>query len=129
MAQIYKPWVPISGLQFPMYVEGIYDDYEGFRILLRGEQSTSQTLRVSFKTKLSYRVSDESYLLATWDSIEKDALGKIFYVVENSVYIGSFNTMSRQIYADWPIAHYAIYTTADCLDILTTTKPISEWLN
>lgn len=126
---ILNIWKPIENLPNPMYVEAIYDDYDGFRILLKGESVISKMLRVTFQDSLSYRNTDESYLLKIWNSTEKAKLGKIFYLVENSSYVDFFNEMTENIYSDWDIKHYAIYTTSDCIDVISANPPIIEWLD
>lgn len=126
---ILKIWKPLEDLPNPMYVEAIHDDWEGFRILLRPEDQTFSMLRIEFENKLSYRNTDESYLLKIWHTTDKETLGKIFYTVENSAYIDFFNEMSTQIYSDWKLKHFAIYTVSDCIDVISTTSPIVEWLD
>lgn len=127
--QIFTLWKPIEDLPKPMYVEAIHDDYEGFRILLKGEEVSSRMIRISFEGKLSYRNTDESYLLKIWNSMEKELAGENFYIVENSSYIDFFNEMTGNLYSDWKIKHYAIYTISDCIDVLSTNPPIIEWIS
>ncbi len=127
--QKYSVWEPITGIQKPMFVDGLYDDYEGFRILLRGEALSANVLRIGFEAHLSYRNTDESFMLKVWNSIPQGQLGEIFYIIENSDYIKSFNEMTGNLYDDWSITHYGIYTTSDCIDIISTDIPTVEWLN
>lgn len=126
---VLVPWTPIPGLTSPMYIEAVYDDYEGRRILLRGEDPTCAMLRVAFDNCLSYRNTDESYLLKLWHSNEKEVAGKIFYTIENSSYIDFFHEMTLELYRNWEIKHYAIYTISDCVDILSIEPPTVEWLD
>ena len=122
-------WLPLKEIPSKMYVEAVHDDYEGFRVLLKGDSDQSSMLRVSFDNTLSYRNTDESYLLKMWDGVSKDTLGKIFYIVEQSEYIDFFQKMTQQLYEDWEIKHYAIYTDTDCIEILSQNDPTVEWLN
>jgi hypothetical protein len=127
--QIFTLWKPIDNLPKPVYVEAIHDDYEGFRILLRGDDLSSGVLRISFEDKLSYRNTDESYLLKNWNSMAKELAGENFYIIENSSYIDFFNDMTGHLYSDWQIKHYAIYTVSDCIDIISISPPVVEWLD
>lgn len=126
---LLKPWIPLEGLPKVMYIEALHDDYEGFRILLKGETSDSAMLRISFEDKLSYKNTDESYLLEIWHTAEKDILGRTFYMIDNSTYVDFFNEMTHGLYSDWRIKHYAIYTVSDCIDIISVKPPSVEWLN
>lgn len=50
--EIYEPLELFPKLPQPKYVEGIHDDYEGFRILLRGEDLASPMLRLMFNAQV-----------------------------------------------------------------------------
>lgn len=125
---ILEIWRPVEDVSVPMFIEGIHDDYEGFRILMRGENPASKMLRICFEAHLSYRITDESFLLKIWHSTAKEILGKIFYTVEQSTYVDFFNEQTDYRYVDWPVKHYAIYTTTDCIDVLSTDPPVVGWL-
>ena len=72
-------WQPTNGCPSKMFFEGLHDNYEGFRILLKGEDSTSSMLKIHFEDALTYKNTDESYLLKIWHNSSKDILGKTFY--------------------------------------------------
>lgn len=129
---ILKPWKPIEGegLQDTMYVEAIHDDYEGFRILLRGENPPLRMLRVFFEGPLSYRNTRESFhMLDVSQPANHDILGKVFYIVENSSYIDYFNEMTQEIYTDWELKHYAVHGFPDWIDVISAIPPIVKWLD
>jgi len=123
-------WRPVEDLPEQMFVEALYDDYEGFRILLRGEKPDSKMLRVAFEDRLSYRNADETYLSKFWFSTPKETFRSNFFTVENSSYIDYFEEMSEGLHpSNWVIIHYAIYTQRDCIDILSYVPPNIEWLS
>jgi len=122
------PWdIKIKDPPKRLFVEGLYDDYEGFRILLRGEKPKSKILKVTFEDYLSYRNTDESNLLKVWNNQSSKLLGRIFYKVQNSSYIDFFHEMTEMSYLNWEVTHYAIYTIEDCIDILGTSPPKVFW--
>ena len=128
--QILQPWIiPNIDNNTTYNIEAIHDDYEGFRILIRSNNLTDKILRITFSNHLSYRNTDESFLLKLWGHIDKETLGKTFYLVSNSTYIDFFNESTENLYKEWKIIHYAIYTTSDCIDILSDQPPIIEWLS
>ena len=126
--QTFILWEPLDDLPRPMYVDAVHDDYEGFRILLRSEIPTSPVLKIAFESYLSYRNTDESYLVKIWQSMPSENIGKNFFLVQNSAYIAFFHEMTENIYADWSVKHYAIYTISDCVDVISTVPPIVAWL-
>lgn len=125
--EIYKKWLPIEGIPKKLYCEGIHDDYEGFRVLLKEEDSQSLVVRLTFETVLAYRNIDESYLLRTVDNINSPGESTL-YIVENSLWVKWLHEESYGTLEGKNITHYAIYTPNDCLDILAEHEPKIEWL-
>lgn len=121
-------WTLTENVPVKMYVESLKDDYEGFRILMQGEDKQSKMLRITFENALSYRNINESYYLKKWNESKLERLGKTFYRIKKSSYIDFFHEMTLNLYSDWEISHYAIYTTDDCIDIISETPPLVEWL-
>ena len=126
--EYYKKWVPIQDIPSALYVEALHDDYEFFRILLKGKDSQSKMLRIFFDSIYAYRNVDESYRLRTWNFFEGDRPSSL-YTVDNSIWLKWFHEESQEVYIDRPITHYAIYTGQDCIDILSEFEPSVEWLN
>ena len=124
----YIKWVPIDSIPNRMYCEAIHDDYEGFRILLKGENSRSKTLRMFFESILAYRNVDEGYMLRTLESIKDREIFPL-YTVHNSIWLRWFHEESYNIVSNKMITHYSIVTPNDIIDILSEFEPIVEWLN
>nr|WP_320049945.1 hypothetical protein [uncultured Desulfuromonas sp.] len=103
----FKKWTPIDSLSQTLYLEGLYDDYEGFRLLLRGAGEEQRILRIAFDSALSYRNIDEG----------------------DSGFLQWFNHESQNIHKSDEVVHYSIYTPNDCLDVLSIFPPTVEWLN
>lgn len=122
----FTKWIPISGIPDTLYLEGLHDDYEGFRLLLKGAGEQQRTLRISFDPVLSYRYVDEGDLLKT---LSNEIGEGTLHLVTNSSFISWFTEESADIHDSESIIHYAIYTPTDCLDILSAHPPIVEWLN
>jgi hypothetical protein len=127
MENIYKKWEPLKDIPRRLYCEGIHDDYEGFRILLR-ENDRSPVLRIMFDTVRSYRKSDEGDLLRTIASINDPSRSSLF-IVDNSSWVKWFHEETYDIHKDRDIKHFAIYTPDDCIDVLSEFEPKVEWLN
>lgn len=107
-------------------VESVIDDSNGLNILLNTDESERQ-IHVFFDSPLSYRNTNESYLVKLWSEIEDGLLGAIFYKIENSSYRDYFDEMSLGLYKDWKVSHYAIFTSQDCIEVLSVTEPIINW--
>jgi len=123
----FEKWIPIDDLPETLYLEAIHDDYEGFRLLLKGDEDHNKTLRITFDPALSYRNTDEGDLLKTIGKQEFEQWS--LYTVRNSSYSEWFADESCGIHDDENIIHYAIYTPNDCIDILSVYPPEVEWLN
>ena len=124
----YQKWIPVESIPTRMYCEAVHDDYEGFRILLKGEDPKSPVLRVSFESVLSYRNIDEGNLLRTLDLIRDREIHPL-YTVQNSSWLKWFHEESYNIHVNSDIVHYSIMTHDDCIDILSEFEPTVEWLN
>lgn len=92
-------------------------------------------LQIYFKHLLSLRNTDESYLLKTIEEQSKrDDFkwgGNLFSKVKNSKYVDWFNEESLGIPRDTGVTinHYAIYTSNDCIDVITSDEPEIKWLD
>ncbi len=126
---IYKKWAPIDGLPDKLYLEGLHDDYEGFRLLLKGELPQMRMLRITFKPVLVYRNIDEgNYLKTISDNNSRSSLGTLL-LVDNSDFLSWFQRVSLGIHSQELIKHYLICTPNDRIDILAKVLPKVEWLN
>ncbi len=124
----FRKWNPIE-FDIPLNVEVIHDDYEGFRILMKGNEVDSKMLKIAFENPLMYQNINESYKLKIWEGLSKEISGNIFYKIDDSELVDSFNENSLNAYSNWDIIHFAFYTYQDCIDVLSITDPIIEWLN
>jgi hypothetical protein len=122
----YVKWEPIKNIPETLYLEGLHDDYEGFRLLLRDEK-LSRMLRITFDPPLSYRNTDEGDLLKT-DQIAEGFLKWPLYTVENSRFLKWFHEESLEIHRNENPIHYAIITPNDVVDIISCYPPKVEWL-
>ncbi|MBN0987334.1 hypothetical protein [Amphritea pacifica] len=126
--ELFKIWTPLDNIPRVLYCEGIHDDYEGFRILLKGEDEKDSTLRLKFSQARAYRKFDEGDILRTIESIDNPGKSSLF-LVENSRWLDWFLEDGYKINENMGIKHYAIYTPTDCIDILSEAEPEVEWLN
>jgi hypothetical protein len=127
MENIYKNWKPLKDIPRTLHCEGIHDDYEGFRILLR-ENDHSPVLRIMFDAVRFYKKSDEGDLLRTIASINDPGRSSLF-IVDNSSWVKFFHEETYNIHQDRDIKHFAIYTPDDCIDVLSEFEPKVEWLD
>ncbi len=124
----FTKWEPLPEISSHLTCEGLHDDYEGFRILLKGTEPDSLTLRITFDPALAYRNVDEGDLLQTISEIKSPGESSLF-IVKNSSWKKWFNEESSGLHNDDDIIHYAIYTADDCIDVLSAFAPNVEWLN
>ena len=125
---LYQKWNPLESIPDRLHCEAVHDDYEGFRILLRGEEANSHTFRLAFDSPLAYRNIDEGNMLRTLNLIKEREKASL-YIVKNSAWVKWFHEESLGIYEGHNLIHYALITANDCIDVLTEFEPKAEWLN
>lgn len=124
----YVKWNPFPGFTGPFYCEALVDDWEGFRILIGSDNISAPMLRLAFPDAVLYQNYDESFKQSTpGDGSELD-FPHPFYTVENSALLADFHAKAKNTMKDTPIRHYAIYTSNDCIDILSTGEPVIDIL-
>ena len=124
MRQTYEVWDIVPGRVIRATVESVVDDWEGFRVLLR-DQETNRMLRIVFGSHVAYRNRDESDL--DGEAARSNGLGRgCFYRVRDSEYEAAFKADSARQFGN--LKHFAIVTDTDCVDVLTTEEPTIEQL-
>lgn len=129
METTYEPWEPIDELPKILYVEGLHDDYEGVRILLKGEAEDAKMLVIKFDPALSYRNTDEGdrHVLAR-EHPEVRGGGALFKA-EQSGFIDWFNRENQGVRSNLDIVHYLIVTESDIIDVLSVFPPEVQWVD
>ena len=84
-AERFERWEPIDGLAPKMLIDGMYDDREGFRLILKSSDPKMRSLRILFDAPLCYRGAQEAYLLRQIYS-ENDIYPWPIFIVRNSRY-------------------------------------------
>jgi hypothetical protein len=99
-------------------IAAIYDDREGFRIILTA--SNCPDTRVSVGCLVQYRVYDEIGLVG----LDHRGVmpGHSFYKSDCSPFLSEALKMNSAAYGRTS-AHYAIYTGDRCIDIISTEEP------
>ena len=59
MEEKYTPWFDTIGLPDKLYLQGLLDTYEGFRLILEDKEGNGAVFRVWFDFHLAYRNIDE----------------------------------------------------------------------
>lgn len=123
---IYQPYDNTLLPNGEWLVNSLVDDANGLMILLT-DSKLNVNVHVKFDSPISYRNTNESYLLKLWSEFEGVRTNTVLHIVQNSTFCDYFNEMSLNIYNDWEVQHYAILTSQDCIDVLSLTKPKLEW--
>lgn len=124
----YRPWSPLEGVPDVLYVEAIHDDYEGFRVMLKG-LGNACTLRLTFESAVAYRNINESFRARTWGARSSHIGLPSLRLVEHSRWLEWLVEESGGILDARKLTHYAIYTPEDCIDVVTEFEPAAGWLN
>lgn len=125
---VIHKWQPIDNIPDRLYLEGLYDDYEGFRLLLRSENSQEGIIRIRFDAHLAYRNTDESERLQTLNNHIQLCGHWPLFIVEESDFTEWLIVESYVIRNATDIVHYMIVTPNDIVDVLSVEAPVVEWL-
>lgn len=127
MRNLYEPWFPIEIASESLYCEAIYDDYEGLRLFLQGENEEGGYLQVTFDSDMAYRKLDEGdFLLSEGDL--PTGQRSFFYIAKQSEFIDWFNKESCNTKSQLGIVEYLIVTGNDCISVLALSAPTLTWI-
>lgn len=121
-------WEPqIDDFPKKIHVMGIYDDYEGFRIIVRGDGDTN-LFRFKFDNYIAYRNSDEGARLKSLNLFPNDSREWCLFQSNNSEFIDWIVSESSGIYLKESITHYYFATPNDIVEVLSLDEPEIEEL-
>lgn len=108
-----------------IYVDNvIYDSF--LKISLK---SDTHNIVFTFQRFISFRLSDESYLLEYWDTLKDNNKNLMFSKIINSSYFKEMSILSKKFVVDGGpdmIEHFAIFTENECLEIISDLSPLIE---
>lgn len=111
-----------------IFVEGLHDNYEGFRLVVRGGKP-SRVYRISFDCHVGYRNFDESERLKLNSLFPSFTGGWSLFVSEKSDFIDWLVGESFEVHTKKEeITHYYIATPNDIVEVLATCEPKIEKL-
>lgn len=99
---------------------GVYDDWEGFRVIIENVDDNSIT-RIGFDEVKSYKVTDESYKLNLPNLL--NPIGKVIYFTNASDFIAEFHKESLDIYINEDIFHYLVVTSDEIVEVICNEPP------
>jgi hypothetical protein len=122
--EVYNGWRVTSLWPPNLYVQGLHDDYEGFRIVLENKDGGGEVYKIVFASYLAYRNMDEGDRLRGLSLLKKtrDKTG-IIYKVEESEWVKWFKEENSGKYDVEDIYHWAIVTPNDWIDVLSLEPP------
>lgn len=131
-----RPWEPIENLAELFYIYAIYDDHEGFRVILTGYDDKTKDVLINFRGVMAYRVTDEIMGIHMLDgySIEPFKNGKplspwTLFTLTNSEYLKWASDQSNTASESLGLIHYLISTEDESLEVLSYTTPIVEFID
>jgi hypothetical protein len=119
----YIRWEPFPAIPGRWYLVSLHHDFEGFRLLLRGEDITGPSFLLVFAAALLYQAAGEGFRLTGPDADSELALPHPFYTVERSSLVAEFHRSSAGAYRDCAVRHFAVYTADQSVDVLSVEEP------
>jgi hypothetical protein len=121
MTETYSALPKYDELPHGLYVQGLHDDYEGFRIILEEKDGgTGAVYAVRFNDQVAYRNMDEGCRLRTLLKLPER---RMLLRVENSQWIDWFVEESSGVFDDSKLIHWAVVTPNDWIDIISFDHP------
>jgi hypothetical protein len=123
----FERW-ELEGLTSKMYIDGMIDDREGFRLILKSSDPKMRSLRILFDAPLCYRGVQEKNLLRQIYRENEDIYPWPIFIVKNSRYAKWFYAQANDA-SDRDGNHYHIAAMGDIVDVLSSRPPVLTWLN
>ena len=126
MKENYKIWDETREWPSILYLHGLHDDCEGFRLVLEDKVLNGCTYLLVFDTCLTYQKTDKGYCHNSLRDLIRDNRTefKAVYVVENSEWITSFLKDNPGGHLPGNLIHFAIVTQDDWIDIIALKEPV-----
>ena len=129
MIENWQKWEPINGLAKKYYIDGVIDDFYGFKIKLTNRDNEKSKLIISFNESVwAYRSAEEGLRLLTMENLAQK-YGANFYTewtffkVLNSDYL---NWIFKESYNTAPgsnLMHFCVVAMDDILEIIADYEP------
>ena len=116
----------IEGLAPRMALDAMYDDREGFRLILKTAEPKAKVLRILFDAPICYRGTSEALLLRKIYELD-DIYPWPVFIVKNSRYAKWFYAQAKDA-IDKDGHHYHIAATREIIDVLSARPPVFTWL-
>lgn len=126
--ETYQPLPTDELLPRTMFCEAVHDDYEHFRVVLRGPSPSDRVVRILFDSVIAYRNINESFRLRTLEQIRGMELPPLV-TVENSHWLAWLRHESGGVLDGVALVHYMIITPEDIIEIASEFPPRVEHLN
>ena len=127
-AEIVK-WEPLPDIPSKMFLEGLIDDYEGFRLLLKGDRITSGVLKIEFRTRIGYRNMDETYRLKSLNKYPILTSPWSLFKIKNDEFVIWVCDESNGILDDSNLlTNYIFCTPNDIVEVISKEEPVVYWL-
>ena len=123
----FEEWHPVEGIPTVLHLHSLTDNTDKICIELKCEDESKPHLKITVKDPMLYRNIYKKYRLSVWEStpsLEETTL-VTFPNSETLVYL---NYLNNDVYKDTLFVHYGIYTSHDCIDIISEHELNVEWM-
>ena len=126
--QTFEVWEPVPDANTKIILEKLSDDNKGLTIWLKNI-SDKKVLCITFNAYTAYRNMDKTFRSKTFSTT--GGLQCSLYQVKHSKWLDWLHEESLNndnIHKNMNYMHYAIFTSADCVDVLFEFTPETFWL-
>lgn len=130
-----KPWEPIENLADSFHIYSIYNDYNGFRVILTEHDDEAKKVLIEFRGISAYRVTKEPIAIHILDGYDTEPFENgesrpwSLFTLTNSEYLKWASDQSDTLSDALRLVHYCIWTKDEVFETLSWVTPRVEFID
>lgn len=132
---IKKPWEPIENLADSFHIYSIYNDHDGFKVILVEYDDETKKVLIEFRGISAYRVTKELIAMHILDGYTTEPFKNgesrpwSLFTLTNSEYLKWASDQSDTVSEELGLVHYCIWTKDKVFEVLSWVVPQVEFIN
>ena len=118
--------IELKGLPQRLFLSGLYDDIDGFRVVLKEKIKDKKSYILKFDGQIAYRNVNESERLKTLNDNKALCENHTFFYTRKSDFISWIIEESYDIVSEDEVTHYLLATPEDVVEIISLEEPTLE---
>ena len=130
-----KPWRPIENLADSFHIYSIYNDYDGFRVILTEYNDETKKVLIEFPGVSVYRITKKPLAMHILDGYDTEPFENeefrllSLFTLTNSEYLKWASDQSDTLSEALRLVHYCIWTKDEVFEVLSWVAPKVEFID